>query len=115
MKFVNQMSWIREQVLSENTKKLDEGIKSVALERRTERKLDLQYLGKFNVVLVANAFGFCWRNSPTIYGFLKFVYDRGKIWVSLMSSFNVLSILVLTCFSSKLKALPNARKVIKAI
>jgi len=94
--------------------------------------------GKNNTLMVVTEYEHGWRNPLSIYGLLNLVYDSGKIWfksiwvllmlvydrgkfwsssiwVQLMSGLSVFNGLILIHFSSKLKGLLAARRVIETI
>jgi hypothetical protein len=92
--------------------------------------------GKFNMFLTRITYQCYLRNSPSIYRVLNLVYDRGKIWLKsiwvllmlvfdrgkfwylsiwaqIMSDFSSFNGLTIMCFSSELKGLLAARRVIE--
>jgi len=94
--------------------------------------------GKNNTLMVVTEYEHGWRNPLSIYGLLDLVYDRRKIWfksiwvllmlvydrgkfwsssiwVQLMSDLSVFNALILIHFSSKLKGLLAARRVVETI
>jgi hypothetical protein len=92
--------------------------------------------GKFNMFMTRITYQCYLRNSPSIYRVLNLVYDRGKIWLKsiwvllmlvfdrgkfwylsiwaqIMSDFSSINGLTIMCFSSELKGLLAARRVIE--
>jgi hypothetical protein len=68
---------------------------------------------KFNTPFVVADHGCCCRIFTTFYRLLNFVYDRGKIWVQLLSNFSVQSKPLPICLSTKLKDLLALRRVME--